>query len=123
LIPTIDAQASRVSEVVEEDSNVNETVSTGRIAAGYETWLQDMERAASKKIEFGNWWRLDVTYWRVTWIEATGELYAAERKPSDRYVVLRCMAKKEVNDLMRKWFDGDDLHMLFQRFAVDPVQA
>jgi hypothetical protein len=99
---------------------IQESPSLGKIVAGYEAWIQG-ERDASKKIEFGTWWRLNETYWRVLWIEATGELYAAERKPSDRYVVLGCLDKKHVTDLMRKWFDGDNLNALFGRFKQDSV--
>ena len=98
-----------------------ENPTLGKIVSGYTTWALDPERAASKKIEFGTWWRLNATYWRVTWLETTGELYAAERKPSDRYVVLVCLGKKQVNDLMHKWFDGNNLHALFQRFNHDPA--
>ena len=99
---------------------INQISNTNEIALGYTAWMEQTERAASKKIEFGTWWRLDVTYWRVAWIEATGELYAAERKPSDRFVVLSNLEKKQVNDLMHKWFDGDNLRALFGRFNLDP---
>lgn len=77
-----------------------------------------MERTPSKKVEFGTWWRLGAMYWRVSWIEATGELYAVEAKPSDRFVVLSSMGKKQVNDLMRKWMDGDNLEALLKRFQI-----
>ncbi|MBI4671206.1 MAG: hypothetical protein HY741_06005 [Chloroflexi bacterium] len=97
---------------------MQEKFSLGKIVSGYDVWMQAMGRAASKKIEFGVWWRLDATYWRVVWLEATGELCAAERKPSDRYVVLCRLEKKEVNDFMRKWYDGDDLHALLRHFGL-----
>jgi hypothetical protein len=99
---------------------LNQNASSGKIAFGYAQWAQEAARAASKTIEFGNWWRLDVTYWRVSWIEDTGELYAVERKPSDRYVVLACLDKKQVTEFMKKWFDGDNLRALFGRFNLDP---
>lgn len=94
---------------------MSESASFGKIGPGYQRWIQG-ERDASREIEFGTWWRLDETFWRVSWIEATGELYAVERKPSDRFVVFCCLNKKQVTDLMRKWFDGDNLHALFGRF-------
>lgn len=93
----------------------------GKINPGYADWMQG-ERTTSVKIEFGTWWRLDATYWRVSWIEATGELCAVERKPSDRFVVICALTKKEVTDLMKKWFDGDNLAALFHRFNHDPAQ-
>lgn len=88
-----------------------------QIAPGYADWMLEGDRTQSKKVEFGTWWRLDVTYWRVSWIEATGELFAAERKPADRFVVLAHLDKKQVSDLMHKWFDGDNLRALFQKFG------
>jgi len=100
---------------------INQITSPNKIALGYTEWIEQTERTASKKIEFGTWWRLDATYWRVSWIEDTREFYAAERKPSDRFVVLSSLEKKEVNDLMHKWFDGDNLRALFGRFGYDPA--
>jgi len=100
-----------------------------RIAPGYAEWMQTLDRTTSKKIEFGDWWRLNTTYWRVTWLEATGELYAVERRPAtDRFVLLTLLDKKQVTDLMRKWFDGDQLEALFNRFTppsqpADPLIA
>jgi len=93
----------------------------GKIARGYAAWMGLMERTPSKKVEFGTWWRLGARYWRVSWIEATGELYAVEAKPSDRFVVLSSMGKKQVNDLMRKWMDGDNLEALLKRFQITLV--
>lgn len=93
-----------------------------RIAKGYAEWMQALERTPSKKIEFGNWWRLNKSYWRVSWIETTGELYAVEqRPPTDRFVMLTLLDKKQVTDLMRKWFDGNELEALFNRFAPAAV--
>lgn len=102
-------------------SNVIEAVVPGKIATGYATWMERMERTSSKKVEFGTWWRLDATYWRVSWIERTGELYAVEAKPSDRFVILSRMGKKEVSDMMRKWMDGNNLEGLFGRFQIELV--
>lgn len=100
---------------------MSENSTFGKINAGYEEWAREPQRSVSKKIEFGTWWRLNSTYWRVTWLETTGELFAAERKPSDRFVVLSRLEKKQVNDLMHKWFDGDNLHVLLLRFNHDPA--
>lgn len=102
---------------------MNQLASPGEIALGYQEWIKQDERAASKKIDFGIFWRLNATYWRVVWIEATNELYAAERHPSDRFVLLTCLDKKEVTELMRKWFDGDSLAALFQRFKQAPAAS
>lgn len=100
---------------------INQITDSNKIAVGYGEWIEQTERIASKKIEFGVWWRLDKTFWRVVWIEDTGELYAAERKPSDRFVVLAQLDKKQVTELMKKWFDGDNLRALFGRFGTLPA--
>lgn len=101
---------------------MQDTLVSVKIIKGYAAWMLEKDRAVSKKIEFGTWWRLKTMYWRVSWIETTGELYAVERPPSDRFVLLAHLGKKEVNELMRKWMDGDNLEALFQRFAAPPVE-
>ncbi len=45
--------------------NQNET--PVKIVPGYTTWIHQSARAAAKQIVFGTWWRLDTTYWRVSW--------------------------------------------------------
>lgn len=92
-----------------------------KISAGFDAWLRAKDRAESKKIEFGKWWRLDASYWRVAWIEATNELYAVELGATDRYVLLTRLDKKEVNEFMKKWFDGDNLEALLHRFGIAPT--
>lgn len=89
-----------------------------KISAGFAAWMQAKHRADSKKIEFGKWWRLETTYWRVSWLEATNELYAVELGETDRFVLLTRLDKKEVNELMKKWFDGDNLNVLLNRFGI-----
>jgi hypothetical protein len=89
-----------------------------KICAGFPVWLRAKDRTESKKIEFGKWWRLGTSYWRVAWIEATNELYAVELGETGRYVLLTRLDKKEVNEFMKKWFDGDNLEALFHRFGI-----
>ncbi len=80
---------------------------------GYEAWIQETNRAASRELEFGAWWVMDGTHWRVAWIENTGELYAAEQA-SDRVLVLGHFARRDIHNRMREWFNGDDLSALIQ---------
>lgn len=98
---------------------------TGKIAKGLDVWLEGAQRAASKKVEFGIWWRLDTSYWRVLWLEATEELYAQERGESDRFILLTHLSKQELKVLMNQWFDGDNLLALIHRLGpkVVPVPA
>jgi hypothetical protein len=122
LINPIETQKpSTPSHVAKETTAKPATYLPVVINAGYKTWMSETVRAASKELQFGTWWRLDTTYWRVSWIEATGELYAVERGSGDHFAVLSCLEKKEINVLMRKWFDGDNLRALFQRFAQHPI--
>jgi hypothetical protein len=99
----------------------NQVTSPGQVGLGYHAWIEQNERAASKKVDFGIWWRWNTTFWRVAWIEATNELYAAERQPSDRFVLVTLLDKKEVTELMRKWFEGNDLQGLFQKCKRAPT--
>lgn len=92
-----------------------------KISAGYAAWMQAPRRADSKKIEFGKWWRLDASYWQVAWLEATNELYAMEVGKTDRFVLLTRLDKKEVNEFMKQWFDGDNLEALLHRFGIAPT--
>ena len=92
-----------------------------KISAGFAGWMQAEHRAASKEIEFGKWWRLDDSYWRVAWLEATNELYAVEAGKSDRFILLARLERKDVHTLMKNWFDGDNLSALLHRFGLAPL--
>ncbi len=94
-----------------------------KIAPGFDEWMRSGKRAASKEIEFGQWWRFGRSYWRVSWIQETNELYAVERGESDRFVLLTELDRNAVNELMKKWFDGDNLEALLHRFGVPVRQA
>jgi len=91
------------------------------IQDGYMEWIAAQRRARSAEVDFGVWWRLrpdDRVTWRVSWIEATGELYAREQAPgSDRYVVLGYFATRdEVEAFMDGWAEGP--HILTAWFGV-----
>jgi len=79
------------------------------VRRGYHAWLSgDPRRAKSLEVDFGVFWRLGKAnwpQWRVSWIEATGELYAKELAPdSDRYIVLGQFAtREEVEERMAGW--------------------
>ncbi len=87
----------------------------GTIRSGYETWIKNPSRAASSEIHHGAWWRTAGAYWRVSWLEATNEFYAAELGSTDRFVFLGNFEKKDIAALMRGWFDGDNLSLLIQK--------
>jgi hypothetical protein len=96
---------------------MNSSSRYGKVTGGFAEWMQAEQRAGSKAIEFGEWWRLGVTRWRVRWLETTTELYAVEVGKSDRFILLTCLSKKEMNDLRKTWMDGDSLSGLLQRVA------
>lgn len=97
----------------------------GTIRSGFETWRNEPTRVRSNEISHGAWWRIRGAYWHVCWIEDTSEVYAAELGRSDRFVFLGTFAKKDINALMRVWFDGDNLELLIQKclqgIASDPA--
>jgi hypothetical protein len=90
----------------------------GTVVSGYEAWINEPARAASGEVSFGAWWRSDGAYWNVLWIEDTGELCAVELGETDRFVFMGNFLKKEINETMRRWFDGDNLTLLIQRFSA-----
>jgi len=92
-------------------------VISGEIMSGFRAWRSDPARAGGE-LEFGAWWRLEEVYWRMAWIEATQELYAAKLAAGDRFIVLGQFAKKEVVELLRKWYDGDNLQAFVQRLQA-----
>lgn len=95
--------------------SMNPNTAPGTIALGYEAWINQPDRAASAELKLGDWWRMEQSYWRMAWIEETGELYAEELGPLDRFVLLKRLDRKEVLDLMRRWYDGDNLSAFLVR--------
>jgi len=83
-----------------------------QVRTGYQAWISDPRRARSPEVDFGVWWRLgkqNWPQWRVSWIEATGELYARELElDSDRYIILGTFATlEEVQARMAGWAEAE----------------
>lgn len=79
------------------------------IRHGYQAWINAPSRKRSPELDFGCWWQMrpDRTSWRVSWIERTGELYAADGF-HDRYIVLGHYPDREaVERAMSGWADPD----------------
>jgi hypothetical protein len=92
-----------------------------RIRSGYDLWMRDARRANSNQVNYGAWWTLNGTHWRVSWIEGTGELYAMEVGATDRFILIgEFETKKDIQQKMRGWFDGDNLRALIQRLVSPP---
>lgn len=86
------------------------------LRADYHSWAEDAERKASPEVDFGANWRLRSTswpVWRVSWIEATGELYAVELLPSPtdrRFLVLgEIHGRRAVETALTGWTEIDYL--------------
>lgn len=48
-------------------------------------YAADVRRRRSREVDFGVWWTLpgqDWPYWRVTWVELTGEVIAVVQLPN-----------------------------------------
>jgi hypothetical protein len=69
-----------------------------------EEFFKDEKRRKSPEVDFGAWWGLlnrNDEKWRVSWIEDTGELYAACR---GTVIVLGVYkTREEVEERMRGW--------------------
>ena len=80
------------------------------VREGYFAWIWEPERARSGEVDFGCWWMLapdrPFPRWGVSWIEATGELYARDLG-TDRYIVLgQHGSREEVEEAMSGWAGG-----------------
>ncbi len=86
------------------------------ITSGYTTWIHEPQRARSGELNFGAWWKMEGARWRVSWIEDTGEFYAAELGTADRFIVIGHFdTKKDANNMMRHWFEGNNLRALIHK--------
>lgn len=80
------------------------------VQPGYQAWSHAPRRKGSREVDFGCWWTLDgrpgaFPRWRVSWIERTGELYAAQAQ-SDRYMPLGVFpTRQEVETALEGWAD------------------
>ena len=91
-------------------------VSSMEIQRGYPAFRDAEERRRSGEVDFGSHWYelregepLLWPTWRISWIWATGELYAVELipetdNPNRRYIVLgRFRRQEEVERFMEGW--------------------
>lgn len=85
-----------------------------RIRTAFGEWISTPERERSPEVDCGGWWTLhgdahEMPRWRVSWIEKTGELYAAAER-QDKYIVLAGTApgdEEHMERLVDGWSDPD----------------
>lgn len=90
----------------------------GIIYTGYWAWRDCPDRMITREVDFGYIWtekERDRPFWRVSWIEGSGEVYGVELIPSPfclpddrrRFVVLAkgLNSRAEVERYMRGWDD------------------
>jgi len=114
----------------------HETVWKSRVASkiqkGYKSWIQDTDaRRLSPEFDYGGWWTFGGTNefdrWRVSWIESTGELYAAnERK--DEYILLAKTGsgreqERYVDNLLEGWANPESPIFHNLQAAYEQIQA
>ena len=98
---------------------------------GYQEWINEPTRARSPELDFGVWWMLypddapatplvfvqgceTVTMysaeaagrWRVSWIDATGELYAKHLATDAMIVLGHYPTREAVEERMEGWAEG-----------------
>jgi hypothetical protein len=87
------------------------------VTSGYKAWMHHPQRARSEELTFGAWWKMDGKRWRVSWIVKTGELYASQLD-ADHFILLgHFRDRKAVNQMMREWFEGNNLSALIHRLS------
>lgn len=99
------------------------------ITRGYSEFMRDPDRARSREVDFGVWWSDSIDsdgtrkgpFWRVSWLEATGELYAVSF--GTKLVILGTFnTREEVEKAMEGWANHDspdymDLRALAERLS------
>ena len=83
--------------------------------SNFQNWICVPDRATSREIDFGVNWTLKGEgrwpFWRLSWIETTGELYAVEMTadvsdPGRRFIVLGTILELEsVERTLTNWAD------------------
>ena len=70
----------------------------------YGKWIRAPERKGSKCVDFGDQWIWVELWprWEVSWIEATGELFAVEQGGEARFTVLGTFTRAEVEAFIAK---------------------
>lgn len=78
----------------------------------YRAWIkQDKQRSTSKQVDFGYFWtqsgsEREYPRWRVSWIEATGELYACQAA-KDRFILLgEIPDRARLDELLYDWAES-----------------
>lgn len=99
------------------------------ITRNYKEFILEPTREKSPEVDFGAWWsdRIGLKgerlgpFWRVSWIEATGELYAVSM--GTKLVILGTFHTREaVDQAMEGWANYElpdymDLQALAERLA------
>jgi len=87
---------------------------------GYNKWSSVPIRERSPEVDFGCWWKAgplagDRLYdqWRVSWIEATGELYALDlaHREMERFIVIGHFLTREVVEAAMQGWAESDMHL------------
>lgn len=98
-----------------------------RPSPGHKLWMAEGERSQSPQVQFGAWWEMEGSLWRVSWIEKTGDLFATELKATDRYMILgHFPTRKDLRQALGGWFGGNSLPALINRLdrmAHDQAQS
>lgn len=91
-------------------------------------YAADPRRGRSPEVDFGCWWRAvgrDPTPWRLSWIEATGEIYAVRLQPLHGdigpVIVFGVLGSRQlVDERLAGWTDhcGDPGSLSWVRAAV-----
>jgi len=91
-----------------------------KIQNGYKQWIETPERKFSREIDFGCWWGLHqrkYPWWRVSWIERTGELYAVNLSNLNEYIILDNFKTKEEVEIRMKGYCESFSNMILTRYV------
>lgn len=99
------------------------------ITRNYTEFIKEPTRARSREVDFGVWWSDRIgpdgnrkgPFWRVSWLEATGELYAVSM--GTKLVILGTYPDRmEVEKAMRGWENPNNPDYMDLRALVDRLK-
>lgn len=94
-------------------------------------YAADLRRMHSPEIDFGVMWRMghvraSEPCWRVSWVEATGEVYATNQRRGTHaslIVLGRVTGRESIEAALEGWANTDDWSISWVEAALDAAAA
>ena len=93
-------------------------------AERHDDFYKNEKRARSRELDFGVWWKKggSMNTYRVTWIEATGEVYIVDMQKGEYKVIGVIHGEEQVENALKGWADEcggrDSLSWVLNRLSL-----